>query len=208
MSVYDEIRKAGLRLILDFIPNHFNAESNLTKSNPELFLQGTPANHDADSHTFFLQHNTFLAHGKDPYFPAWTDTAQVNYFSPGTHIFMADKLLQIAKFCDGVRCDMAMLILPEIFDRTWGHLKTDDQETPNFWRNAIPRVKAKYPDFIFIAEAYWDMQWNLQQMGFDYTYDKKLLDRLVEGNVHKIKAHLKADLDYQSKMLRMIEKPR
>ena len=33
-----------------------------------------------------------------------------------------------------------------------------------------------------MAEAYWDLEWALQQQGFDYCYDKRLYDRLVTGD--------------------------
>ena len=88
---------------------------------------------------------------------------------------MMKELLTIAGQCDGVRCDMAMLILPEVFERTWG------RQAQPFWPVAITAVREKFPDFLFMAEVYWDMEWTLQQQGFDYTYDKRLYDRLREG---------------------------
>ena len=45
----------------------------------------------------------------------------------------------------------------------------------------IPAIKAQWPEFRFIAEAYWDLEWELQQQGFDYCYDKKLYDRMEHG---------------------------
>jgi hypothetical protein len=33
---------------------------------------------------------------------------------------MIGELLKIAGHCDGARCDMAMLVLPEVFERIWG----------------------------------------------------------------------------------------
>jgi glycosidase len=82
-----------------------------------------------------------------------------------------------------------------------GHKKPADE----FWKNAIQRIKEKYPDFIFMAEAYWDLEWQLQQLGFDYTYDKTLTDRLSEGDVQGIRAHLQADTEFQLKSVRFIE---
>ena len=81
--------------------------------------------------------------------------------------------------CDGVRCDMAMLMLNDVFERTWGErggaaagrrVLADRDRAP---------CKSGHPDFVFIAEAYWDLEWELQQQGFDYCYDKRLYDRLV-----------------------------
>ena len=38
----------------------------------------------------------------------------------------------------------------------------------------IPAVKGRHREFQFIAEAYWDLEWELQQQSFDFSYDKKL----------------------------------
>ena len=69
----------------------------------------------------------------------------------------------------------------------------------------IGRVKAAHPDFTFIAEAYWDMEWTLQQQGFDYCYDKRLYDRLLHEGAESVRGHLTAGLDYQDKLVRFIE---
>ena len=61
-----------------------------------------------------------LAYGRDPNFPGWPDTLQLNYANPELHQARIDELIAIAGKCDGIRCDMAMLLLPEIFQRTWG----------------------------------------------------------------------------------------
>jgi hypothetical protein len=112
---------------------------------------------------------------------------------------MQAELLQVASLCDGVRCDMAMLILPEIFERTWGRRPAD------FWPGAIESVRQEYPEFLFMAEVYWDLEWTLQQQGFDYCYDKRLYDRLREGNARPMREHFRAGLDYQDKLARFLE---
>ena len=56
-----------------------------------------------------------------------------------------------------------------------------------------------------MAEVYWDLEWTLQQQGFDYTYDKRLYDRLRDGHVRPVREHLRAGLDYQNKMARFLE---
>jgi hypothetical protein len=91
------------------------------------------------------------------------------------------------------------LLLPEIFQRTWGI-------TPEpFWPKATAAVHAKYPAFTFMAEVYWDLEWTLHHQGFDYCYDKRLYDRLREGHVGAICDHLLAGLDYQDKLTRFLE---
>ena len=124
---------------------------------------------------------------------------QLNYANPELQLARIDELLAIAGKCDGVRCDMAMLLLPEIFERTWGI-------TPEpFWPKATAAVHAQYPAFTFMAEVYWDLEWTLQQQGFDYCYDKRLYDRLRDGHAGPIRGHLLAGLDYQDKLARFLE---
>jgi hypothetical protein len=94
---------------------------------------------------------------------------------------------------------MAMLLLPDVFRRTWG-------ETPApFWPDAIAAVRSAHPGFTFLAEAYWDLEWELQQQGFDYCYDKRLYDRLLTGDAAGLRAHLAAGLDYQDRLARFLE---
>jgi hypothetical protein len=139
--------------------------------------------------------------GRDPYFPAWTDVAQLNAFDPGLRQAVLETLLDIASQCDGVRCDMAMLVTNEVFARTWNRTPPQTE----YWRGAIAGVRERNPGFLFIAEAYWDMEWKLQQQGFDYCYDKRLCDRLKNGDAASIRAHLGADISYQSRLIRFLE---
>src|SRR4249919_603365 len=112
---------------------------------------------------------------------------------------MLDELLRIAGQGDGVRCDMAMLVLPDVFERTWG------RRAPLFWPDATRRVRERVPGFCFMAEVYWDREWIMQHQGFDYAYDKRLYDRLREGHARPAREHLQAGLDYQGKLARFME---
>jgi len=62
-----------------------------------------------------------------------------------------------------------------------------------------------FPGFCFMAEVYWDLEWTLQQQGFDYTYDKRLYDRLRDGHARPVREHFHAGLDYQNKLARFLE---
>ncbi len=112
---------------------------------------------------------------------------------------MIAELQRIARWCDGLRCDMAMLVLPEVFRQTWG------REMGPFWPRAIGEVHREHPGFVFVAEVYWDLEWTLQQQGFDYTYDKRLYDRLRSGKSRPVREHFGADLEYQRRSVRFLE---
>ena len=112
---------------------------------------------------------------------------------------MLAELLKVAGQCDGVRCDMAMLVLPDIFERTWGI------PSRPFWPAATRRVREQVPGFCFMAEVYWDLEWTLQEQGFDYTYDKRLYNRLRERHARAVREHLCAGLDFQSRLARFLE---
>ena len=193
----------GIRLILDFVPNHVALEHPWVDNHPDYFIAGNEADiaRSPGSYARFARSGgeLILAHGRDPNFPAWTDTLQLDYSNLATQEAMIAELLNVASRCDGVRCDMAMLLLPEVFERTWG------RTAPPFWPNAIRRVRERFPDFLFIAEAYWDLEWTMQQQGFDAAYDKRLYDRLRNRQARPVREHLQAGLDYQSKLVRFLE---
>jgi Alpha amylase, catalytic domain len=197
------LSKHGLRLMLDFVPNHTGLDHPWVESHPEYYIRGSEPDlaRAPTNYTWVKrkQGDLLLAHGRDPFFPGWPDTLQLNYGDPGTQEAMIGELLKIAGQCDGVRCDMAMLVLPDVFQRTWG------LRAPEFWPRATQRVRDKAPEFRFMAEVYWDLEWTLQQQGFDYTYDKRLYDRLREGHARPVREHLYAGLDFQNKLARFLE---
>ena len=122
----------------------------------------------------------WIAHGKDPHFPCWTDVAQLDYRRPETREAVQELLMAVAAQCDGVRCDMAMLLLNEVFERTWaGYPSAGPLPKTEFWAEAIPAARQAQPDFLFLAEVYWDLEARIQGLGFDYTYDKHLYDDLI-----------------------------
>jgi hypothetical protein len=205
----DLINKAGLKLILDFVPNHFGAHSSLILSHPEVFLQGS-VQQLAEYPNIFFRHDSggIFAHGKDPNFDPWMDTIQVNVGSKKARDFMTELVTDISNYCDGLRCDMSMLLQKHVFQRTWGQF-LDSQQMADwvqaFWPHTIQKVKHVRPDFLFIAECYWSMEQEMQDHGFDYTYDKALLDKMLSRNVHDLKWHLRSDKTYQQKSVRFLE---
>ena len=199
----ERLRKRGLRLMLDFVPNHTALDHPWVEAHPEYYVPGTEADlaRAPQNYTRITrrQGRRLLAYGRDPYFSGWPDTLQLDYGNVATQEAMLDELLKISGQCDGVRCDMAMLVLPDVFERTWG------RRAPLFWPRVTQRVRGRAPGFRFMAEVYWDLEWTMLQQGFDYAYDKRLYDRLREGHARPVREHLYAGLDYQSKLARFLE---
>lgn len=199
----DRLRRRGLRLMLDFVPNHTALDHWWVDDHPEYYISGTEIDLARAPQNYACVRtrggDRLLAHGRDPSFSGWPDTLQLNYSNPATQDAMIRELQKIAGQCDGVRCDMAMLVLPDVFERAWGLPATP------FWPRAIERIRARAPDFCFMAEVYWDLEWVMMQQGFDYAYDKRLYDRLRAGQARPVREHLQAGLDYQSKLARFLE---
>ena len=193
----------GLRLMLDFVPNHTALDHPWVEEHEDRYVRGTELDliHAPTDYTWIKRRDgdVLLAHGRDPYFPGWQDTLQLDYSNAATVEAMTAELLRIADRCDGVRCDMAMLVLPDVFERTWG------RPALPFWPAAIAAAKARVPGFRFMAEVYWDLEWTMMGLGFDDAYDKRLYDRLVDGSAAPVRAHLTAGLDYQDRLARFLE---
>src|SRR4029450_3237009 len=196
-----ELAKRGIRLILDFVPNHVAPDHPWVAEHPEYFVQGNIDDAKNDPASFLTLGRRVFACGRDPYFPAWQDVLQLNAFRPGFRQAVVETVSIIAGQCDGIRCDMAMLLLNSIFERTWGS-RAGQRPATEYWPDLIPAVKKASPEFLFIAEAYWDLESELQQQGFDFCYDKRLYDRLEHDNAASVRLHLCADLAYQAKLLR------
>jgi hypothetical protein len=199
----DRLRRRGLRLMLDFVPNHTAPDHPWVQEHPEYYVAGSWSLLDLQPRNYTVVDvggdSRVLAFGRDPFFDGWPDTLQLDYTNPHTQQAMMRELECIATRCDGVRCDMAMLVLPEVFDRTWG------RRPPAFWPEAIRRVRATAPQFCFMAEVYWDRESEMLQQGFDYAYDKRLYDRLHDGRARPVREHLTAPLGYQDHLARFLE---
>jgi hypothetical protein len=209
----ERLAARGVGLVLDFVPNHTGLDHPWVRTHPEFYVAGTDEDQAREPGNYARVETRdgarVLAHGRDPYFPGWPDTLQLNYRHPGLRAAMLDVLHGIAAQCDGVRCDMAMLVLPDIVQRTWGARSCPgDGSAPvdaSFWSGAIAAVRERHPEFVFIAEAYWDLEWRLQQEGFDHTYDKRLYDRLRAEDASAVLGHLRADAEYQRRSMRFLE---
>ncbi len=209
----ERLSKRKLKLLLDFVPNHTAPDHPWVAKHPEYYIHGSEADLSAQPQNYARvgsgRNTRILAYGRDPYFDGWPDTFQLNYRHGGFREARIAEMGTIADRCDGVRCDMAMLLQPQIIQKTWGDRSKPVDGTPPkdnpFWPEAIAAIKRRHPGFLFLAEVYWDMEWELQQAGFDYTYDKRLYDRLVVQQARPVREHLMAAPDFQDHSMRFLE---
>jgi hypothetical protein len=182
---------AGLAVIVDFVSNHMAIDSEWIAERPDFFIRcDASARRQTTAEYFLHESGEVIAFGRDPYFPPWHDTAQLDYTNPDLRRRMIEVLKWISTIADGVRCDMAMLVLRDYFRQQWyGNAPRawfDERMSGEFWDQAISEVKAARPDFKFIAEAYWDKEQQLLSLGFDLTYEKKVYDGLVAHNAQAV----------------------
>jgi hypothetical protein len=200
----EELAHRNVRLVLDHVPNHAAPDHPWTRSRPDVFVRGT-ADHVARAPGAFVERDgEALARGGDPYFPPWRDVLQLNAFSPEMRAATVETLLAIGDQCDGVRCDMAMLVVNDVFADTWGEL-VGPAPAEEFWPHVIAAVRDRHPEMLFVAEVYGGLEWTLQQQGFDHCYDKTLFDRLLDGDPGSVRAHLGADAAFQRRLVRFLE---
>ncbi|HEX5476199.1 MAG TPA: alpha-amylase family glycosyl hydrolase [Vicinamibacterales bacterium] len=205
--VREDLHARGIQLILDFVPNHTAFDHEWIASRPELYVQitGDDARRDPSCCRAVGSgaSGPCIACARDPFFAPWRDVAQLNYFNPATREAMMSALAAVATMCDGIRCDMAMLVVNDVFARTWSARLGDRWPQPSgeFWPEAFGRV----PGLITLAEVYWDRERDLEAQGFGFTYDKRLLDAIEHGNAGDIVGHLRAAPQLGARSARFLE---
>lgn len=206
-AVRTALHDRGMGLVLDLVPNHTAPDHAWVRTRPECYVHGRQEDFRADPSAFHLVEgeetdgvHRFVARGRDPLFPAWPDTAQLDYARPETRALVTETIRTLAGVCDGLRCDMAMLLLDDVFARTWEGL-TGPPAGTEFWAQAI----GANPGLLFIAEAYWGMEPRLQDLGFQYTYDKSFSDLATTGALEGLRGHLRHDPERQWRHVRFLE---
>ena len=197
------LKRRGLRLILDFVPNHMAPDHPWVTEHPDFFVSGTEEQLAAQPQNYCRvetgQGARVLAYGRDPYFDGWPDTLQLNYGNPALQEAMSPSS----------RASPASATASAATWRCSSCRRSSRGPGGSPPRRSGPgrrrAVRASVPGFLFLAEVYWDLEWALQQQGFDYTYDKRLYDRLEEGHARPVREHLHAGLDFQDHLARFLE---
>lgn len=185
-QVRAKLAARGLALYLDWVPNHVAPDHPWATQHPEWCIRGSEEDLDRDPVSFVRVGQAVLARGRDPFFPAWADTVQINPNAAGLRRAAGEALARIAKLCDGVRCDMAMLLLPDVVERTWGE-RAGPVGGRTYWEEVLAAARRANPDLTVLAEAYWDREADLVAVGFNGCYDKSLYDAMIHGDAAAVR---------------------
>jgi hypothetical protein len=198
----------GLGLVVDYVPNHLGVDHPWLNDHPDRLVRGSARDLAAHPGRWFV-HTTpdgedrVFGHGRDPHFDGWSDTVQIDHRRRDARDAMVELLLDVASQADGVRCDVSMLLLPEVLESTWG--PGDPAEKGDFWTEAFAALRARHPETVAIAEVYWGLQDRLASLGFDYAYDKDLYDELLDGDVAAVRNTVSRDASHHRIRMRFLE---
>src|SRR4030095_6325247 len=101
--IRQRLRSRGLRLMLDFVPNHTAPDHPWAQEHPDYYVAGTesalaqaPRNY---TRIRLGNGEQVMALGRDPSLAGWPDTLQLDYSNPATQRAMQEELLRIAGQC-------------------------------------------------------------------------------------------------------------
>jgi glycosidase len=82
------LQQRGLKLMLDFVPNHMAPDHPWVDEHPDYFVHGSETDLARSPQNYCRVQTKsgplLLAYGRDPYFDGWPDTLQLNYGNPAT----------------------------------------------------------------------------------------------------------------------------
>lgn len=167
-----KLNERGVKLLLDFVPNHTARDHEWIRKNSD----------------FYLQDNK-IEFGRSSKFEFWPDTAQLDYSNQELVKIQLDILESIKPLCDGLRCDMSHLILSDVFEKQWGR-----RPKKEFWSEVRKKLGK---NFYLMGEAYGRHEYRLVELGFDSVYDKedgfydRLLTHFAGENPELLEAHIR-----------------
>lgn len=187
-SLVERIHEYGLKLIIDFVPNHVSRDYKSRMKPPEVKDLGEDDKPDQaflpDNNFYFMpgtslmlngyQENPAKATGNDVFRPDpspldWYETVKLNYgvdYRNGTTFF--DPVPDTWKKMQDIL-------------RFWAEKGIDGfrcdmagMVPASFWANSIGKIKLEFPELLFIAELYEPQHYReyLESSGFDFLYDK------------------------------------
>jgi glycosidase len=160
-ALVGRVHGAGLKLLIDFVPNHV-ARENVNFSGDDFYYYPGEALRlpvDAKGYEEFPARASGNAFTPAPGINDWWETVRLNYGD--VHSDTWDKMLDVVLFwiargVDGFRCDMVEMV------------------PPAFLKWLIARVKKYHPEVLFVAEVYQRDKYDFyaNEVGFDWLYDK------------------------------------
>jgi hypothetical protein len=204
--IREKLHARKMALFLDFVGNHTALDHPWLREHPDFYIRVAQQEAEKDPSCFYRIDAPggpyFVALARDPYFPPWKDSAQLNHFQPAMRAAQIADLRTIAAHCDGVRCDMAMLHLISIFAWIWSrYLGGAASPEKEFWTEAHAAV----PNLVLLAEAYWGTEPRLLDLGFSFAYDKELYDAVRDLKVGEVHARLAGGAASQARLARFLE---